>query len=169
MTQQQKILLSILVLLIFILVFKKKIKQLIHHSKKESVLMPEPTINNTQKDVAIKPKVKNIATQQGTGYPLAIGSKSNAVKILQGLLNLKQDGIFGNKTMAALQKKYGISQIDNAGELNKFVEAMNPDKKNAAVYLSADAISKNVDSAGANAATITDADRAAANTLFTIK
>lgn len=56
-----------------------------------------------------------------SGFPLKVGSKNANVKILQQILDVTQDGIFGAKTEAALVDYNGKTQVDSLAELNQMV------------------------------------------------
>ncbi len=68
------------------------------------------------------PSTTTTATPKSV-FPIKSGSRGDAVKTLQTLLNsagagLSVDGIFGTKTQAALVKIYGKTQIDSQTDLN---------------------------------------------------
>lgn len=47
-------------------------------------------------------------------FPLKVGSRGDAVKLLQKLLGLSQDGVFGQNTAERLKAKYGITSISES-------------------------------------------------------
>lgn len=67
---------------------------------------------NVVADAIQKPTIKpKTPTKIPTAFPLKLGSKGDEVKIIQRAVGVTADGIFGPKTQAAVQKKYGINNI----------------------------------------------------------
>ena len=78
--------------------------------------------------------LNTIATMPNAGYaadyPLQMGSNNNSVKILQGILGVTQDGIFGSATQAALIAATGSSTVSSIAQLtalqNKNLTSISP-------------------------------------------
>jgi peptidoglycan hydrolase-like protein with peptidoglycan-binding domain len=86
---------------------------------------------NGKSDLPPKPSPNVPVTPTETGYPIQQGSKGALVKNLQVLLNsggatpaLVVDGIFGKKTLAALQQIGGVDFISSAADYTALQNAI---------------------------------------------
>lgn len=53
-----------------------------------------------------------------TTFPLKMGSKGKAVQLVQVILKLTPDGVWGNQTQQALQARLGITQLSATDYIN---------------------------------------------------
>jgi hypothetical protein len=72
------------------------------------------------------------ASTSTSDFPLKVGSNNKSVMALQDALGVTIDGIFGSKTLAALQAQANLSSISDANQLANVIAQLNQSKNNSA-------------------------------------
>lgn len=122
MTKEDKIITGVAVASVLtlggVLVYKK-IKKNKELGQNEVVELP---VENTGSGSVSLPKPKNTASVINRDLTLKKGSKGQEVKVLQTLMKISADGIFGSQTEAKLLALKGVKQIT----LNAYPNAKKP-------------------------------------------
>ena len=81
---------------------------------------PKPVVISNNNPAKLPPK-KLSPSAGNPNFPLQSGSNNSSVKQLQTALGVTADGIFGPKTLAALQTQFGLNSIADQSTLNIIV------------------------------------------------
>lgn len=85
-----------------------------------------------QQSEAQKPENQPAKEILNVSKTLKLGSRGNEVKTLQKWLGIAADGVFGNKTLYALQKQLGVNELD-LDEYKRAVSVPRTDKQIAKI------------------------------------
>jgi hypothetical protein len=115
------LILSVAAFLGYKAVSKKSTSEIVDSLLPDNQPLPQLPSNTTQPSTTVpsSPVVANV-------YPLQVGSRGDLVKILQKALGVSIDGIFGEKTKAALVLKYAIEKVLDLATLNRIINGTQP-------------------------------------------
>lgn len=94
-------------------------------TKKSSAIPPEDS-SNSLPQLPTQPTATLPSATVVNAFPLQLGSRGELVKTLQKALQVSADGVFGEKTQAALVLNYALEKVTDAATLQRIVLGKQP-------------------------------------------